>query len=147
MVLVDSSCWIEASRKNGSIEVKAAIQGLLNEFEALLCGPVELEVLGGARSNERARLQKYFDILPYRASDHKIWRQAIATSWTLRDAGITTPWNDTIIGLIRPIKNINPRNNQLRVLSRISRTKTRFIIPSHNPSKILKNSVNSVNSV
>ena len=100
MVLVDSSCWIEASRKNGSIEVKAAVQGLLDEFEALLCGPVELEVLGGARADERAKLQKYFNILPYRSSDHKIWRQAMTTSWKLRDAGVTTPWNDTIIATI-----------------------------------------------
>lgn len=100
MVLVDSSCWIEASRKNGRIEVKAAVQGLLDEFEALLCGPVELEVLGGARPDERAKLQKYFNILPYRASDHKIWRQAVQSSWKLRDAGITAPWNDTIIATI-----------------------------------------------
>ncbi len=100
MVLVDSSCWIEASRKNGSIEVKAAVKGLLDEFLALLCGSVELEVLGGARKSERPLMQRYFDILPYRASDHKIWRQAVKTSWQLRDAGITVPWNDTIIATI-----------------------------------------------
>ena len=100
MILIDSSCWIEAFRKNGSIEVKAAVQGILNEFEALLCGPVEMDVLGGARKNERQRIEKYFNILPYRTSDHKIWRQAVATGWQLRDAGITTPWNDTIIATI-----------------------------------------------
>jgi len=100
MVLVDSSCWIEASRKNGSIEVKAAVKGLLDEFLALLCGSVELEVLGGARKSERPLMQRYFDILPYRASDHKIWRQSVKTNWQLRDAGITVPWNDTIIATI-----------------------------------------------
>jgi len=100
MVLVDSSCWIEASRKNGRIEVKAAIKGLLDEFLALLCGPVEMEVLGGARKSERSIMQRYFDILPYRASDHKIWRQAVLTGWKLRDAGLTVPWNDTIIATI-----------------------------------------------
>jgi len=100
MVLVDSSCWIEASRKNGRIEVKAAVKALLDEFVALLCGPVELEVLGGARANERQRMQSYFDILPYRTSDHKIWRAAVQTGWKLRDAGVTAPWNDTIIATI-----------------------------------------------
>ncbi|MGB0775061.1 MAG: VapC toxin family PIN domain ribonuclease [Akkermansiaceae bacterium] len=105
MVLVDSCCWIEASRKNGRIEVKAGVKGLLDEFQALLCGPVELEVLGGARQNERAKMQKYFDILPYRASDHKIWRQAMETSWKLRDAGLTVPWNDCIIATIACMYN------------------------------------------
>ena len=100
MVLVDSSCWIEASRKDGRIEVKAAMKALLDEFLALLCGPVELEVLGGARANERKRMQSYFDILPYRTSDHKIWRDAVQTGWKLRDAGVTAPWNDTIIATI-----------------------------------------------
>ena len=100
MVLVDSCCWIEALRKNGRIEVKAALQGLLDEFEAMLCGPIELEVLGGSRACERERIQSYFDILPYRSSDHKIWRQAVQTNWRLRDAGITVPWNDTIIATI-----------------------------------------------
>lgn len=100
MVLVDSCCWIEALRKDGRIEVKAALQGLLDEFEALLCGPVELEVLGGSRATERQRIQSYFDILPYRTSNHKIWRDAIQTNWKLRDAGITAPWNDTIIATI-----------------------------------------------
>lgn len=100
MVLVDSCCWIEALRKNGRVEVKAAVQGLLDEFQALLCGPVELEVLGGSRKQERQRIQSYFDVLPYRSSDHKIWRQAVETQWRLRDAGITVPWNDSLIATI-----------------------------------------------
>ena len=64
MVLVDSCCWIEALRKDGRIEVKAALQELLGEFEALLRGPVELEVLGGSRANELQSIQSYFDIPP-----------------------------------------------------------------------------------
>lgn len=100
MVLVDSSCWIEASRKNGQIEVKAGVKGLLDEFLALLCGPVELEVLGGSRATERKRMKSYFDILPYRTSDHKIWREAMETGWNLRDQGITAPWNDVVIATI-----------------------------------------------
>ena len=100
MVLIDSCCWIEALRKDGRIEVKAAVKGLLDEFQALLCGPVEMEVLGGARASERQKIQGYFDILPYRASDHTIWRESVTTNCKLRDAGITTPWNDTIIATI-----------------------------------------------
>lgn len=100
MVLVDSCCWIEATRKQGSIEVKAAVRGLLKEFQALLCAPVELEVLGGARASERVRMQSYFDILPYCTSDHKIWQKSKETAWKLKDKGITMPWNDIIIATV-----------------------------------------------
>ena len=48
MVLVDSSVWIEALRRDGRLEVKLALENLLEEYEAAWCGPVQIEVLGGA---------------------------------------------------------------------------------------------------
>jgi predicted nucleic acid-binding protein len=47
MVLVDSSAWIEALRRNGKLEVKLAIQALNEEYEAAWCSVIKLEVLGG----------------------------------------------------------------------------------------------------
>mgnify|MGYP006190594771 CR=1 FL=1 len=49
---------------------------------------------------EREKLKEYFDILPYRATDHKIWRKAAETSWKLRDNGLNCPWNHCIIATI-----------------------------------------------
>ncbi|QQL45072.1 PIN domain-containing protein [Sulfuriroseicoccus oceanibius] len=100
LVLVDSCCWIEALRKDGRIEVKMAVKYLLDEYKALLCGPVEYEVLSGARKNERDELRAYFNVLPYRPSDHKIWRKAAESAWKLRDAGVKAPHNDVIIATI-----------------------------------------------
>lgn len=100
MVLIDSSAWIEATRKDGRIEVQKAIEGLLEEYEALLCGPVEMEVLGGARKEERGRLQAYFNYIPYKRIDNKIWREAVRCNWRLRDRGVTAPWNDVLIASI-----------------------------------------------
>ena len=53
MVLVDSSVWIEALRRDGNVHVKVALESLLQEYEATFCGPVKLEVLGGARKQDR----------------------------------------------------------------------------------------------
>ena len=100
LVLVDSCMWIHALRLKGDRDAKLGINGLLQEYMALLCGPVELEVLGGAGKNERKKIKDYFDILPYRKSDHKIWRAAVETSWLLRDHGLSVPWNDAIIATI-----------------------------------------------
>ena len=57
MILVDSSIWIEAARRQGDLACKVALEAILEEYEAALCSPVKLEVLGGARKEERGRLQ------------------------------------------------------------------------------------------
>lgn len=99
-VLVDSCMWIHALRLKGDRDIKLGIHGLLQEYMALLCGPVELEVLGGAGKHDRKKIKEYFDIMPYRKSDHTIWREAVETSWLLSDQGLSVPWNDTIIATI-----------------------------------------------
>jgi hypothetical protein len=98
MVLVDSSVWIEAARREGSLEYKVGLEGLLEAAEAMFCGPVKLEVLGGARSQDRKRMSSYFDCIPYRAVDDGAWQFATDCAWRLRDKGHSLPWNDVLIG-------------------------------------------------
>jgi len=100
MVLVDSSAWIESLRRNGDMGVKLAVEGLLEAYEAQWCTPVRLEVLGGARTNERARLGKCFSVIPYRPCGEDDWDRAIALSWRLRNHGLTVPWLDVLIAAI-----------------------------------------------
>ena len=98
MVLVDSSVWIEAIRRAGRLEVKVGLEGLLHEYEAAWCGPVKLEVLGGARAEDRKRLEEWFACIPYRAMTESDWDQAKEKYWILRDQGQTLPWSDVLIG-------------------------------------------------
>jgi predicted nucleic acid-binding protein len=100
MVLVDSSVWIEAARREGSLEHKVGLEGLLEAAEAMFCGPIKLEVLGGARVQERKRMAAYFDCIPYRAIDDNAWQFALECAWKLRDKGHTLPWNDILIGSV-----------------------------------------------
>jgi len=100
MVLVDSSAWIEALRRNGRIQVKLAVEGLLDVYEAQWCAPVRLEVLGGARRAERRLLGKCFSVIPYRRCSDEDWERAISLAWRLRDAGLTVPWLDVLIASI-----------------------------------------------
>ena len=97
MVLVDSSIWIEAARRTGSLHVKVALETLLEEYEACWCGPVKLEVLGGARKEERKKLEFFFDAIPYRAMPDTAGADAKELAWRLRDKGVTAPWNDVLI--------------------------------------------------
>lgn len=100
MVIVDTSAWIEFFRRDGSVEVKLAMRGLLDKYEATLCGPVEMEFLGGAPPSEKKRLQSWFNVLPYVRNDQKIWRQAADTFSRLRQEGLTIPWNDALVATI-----------------------------------------------
>jgi hypothetical protein len=100
MVIVDTSAWIEMHRLKGNAAVKLAVRGLLDEFQAALCGPVEMEFLGGARPNERERLQAWCNILPYIRSDQKIWRKTAINFAILKSSGCTAPWNDVLIATI-----------------------------------------------
>ena len=46
--------WIDAIRLKGATDTKLAVKGLLDEYAAVLGGPVEIEVLGGAQAKENA---------------------------------------------------------------------------------------------
>ena len=97
MVLVDSSAWIEGLRRKGSLEVKLALEGLLDAYEAQWCVPVQLEVLGGASVRERKHLEFYFSIIPFRGCDQNDWDRAVKFAWKIRDAGVSVPWMDALI--------------------------------------------------
>jgi predicted nucleic acid-binding protein len=100
MVLVDSSVWIEAARRNGSREIKSGVEGLLEEYQAAVCGLVWLEVLGGARPAERQRLWMYFTALPRVVTPESTWDQAALNAAKLRDHGITVPWSDLLVATV-----------------------------------------------
>lgn len=100
MVLVDSSAWIESLRRNGDMRVKLAVEGLLEAYEAQWCSPVRLEVLGGARIEERSRLGAHFSVIPFRPCREDDWDRAVALAWRLRAKGLTVPWLDVLIASI-----------------------------------------------
>ena len=99
MVLVDSSAWIESLRRKGDLRVKLAIEGLLEAYEAQWCSPVRLEVLGGARLDERARLGMHFSVIPYGRAP-RTTGSARSLAWRLRGKGLTVPWLDVLIAAI-----------------------------------------------
>jgi len=97
MVLVDSSVWIEALRRRGNILVKLALENLLENYDAQLCDPVRLEVMGGCRAEERGPMGHYFSVIPFRQLTALDWENALKFTWILREKGITLPWMDVLI--------------------------------------------------
>lgn len=62
--MINSSAWIEYFRW-GRGAASDAVDELLKEDRALLCGMVELEIIQGLRSGERNRISELFVALPY----------------------------------------------------------------------------------
>ena len=87
-------------RRDGRLDVKLALEGLLEEYEAAWCGPVKLEVLGGARVQEREKLEAHFSCIPYLLMANAAWDSAKALTWRMRDKGCTAPWNDILIATL-----------------------------------------------
>src|SRR5690606_3017914 len=111
MVLVDSSVWIEAARRQGDLAVKVALRALLDDYEAAFCSPVKLEVLGGARREERRAMESLFGCLPYWECVEADWDAARELAWQLRDRGVTLPWSDVLIAAMA-------RRREVRVYAR-----------------------------
>ncbi len=100
MVLVDSSVWIEAARQTGDLSFKVGLEALLEEYEATLCSPVLLEVLGGARREDRRRLEMALNVLPFVPVTESTWNLAREHAWRYRDMGLVIPWNDILVGTL-----------------------------------------------
>ena len=100
MVLVATSVWIEAARKDGELAYKVGLENLLEEYEAAWCSPVKLEFMGGARKQDRKKLAFWFECVPYRPVEETHWEAAKRNAWKLRDTGHTLPWNDILIATL-----------------------------------------------
>ena len=98
MVLVDSSVWIECARRGGAEDFRVGLQNLVAADEAVICGPILMEVLGGARLEDRPGLATGLGYIPQREIEDGAWDFALHCGWRLRDHGHVLPWSDILIG-------------------------------------------------
>ncbi len=132
MVLVDSSVWIEVTRKKGDLFAKASLRCLLEEYQAAFCGPVKLEVMGAVNKELRRATSLLFQTVPYLPMQDQIWEEAKKITWRLRDSGVTVPWNDVVIAAIALEKNcrVYSLDKHFEEISRI--TRMRLYLPGDN---------------
>ena len=100
MIIIDTSAWIPGLRDRDSIE-RAEIDRLLGEGEVAMVGPVLVELLRGARSDEDFRLlADSLAGLPFIEADHAVWMRAGQLSLTLRRQGGTVGLVDVLIAAL-----------------------------------------------
>ena len=97
-VLVDTSAWLFALRKDFLPEIKDRIDLLLIENLVLTTGIIRLELLAGTRTEEEyGRLKKRLSALESIETDDLLWETACDTGFKLRRKGITIPYTDILI--------------------------------------------------
>lgn len=97
MTLIDTSAWIEFLRRNGRAEVKHRVAACLELGEAAYCGPIEFELLSGARDSELGHLLnalRFSERLDFPAA---CWQRAAQIECGLRTQGITIPRDDIFV--------------------------------------------------
>jgi len=98
MVLVDTSVWIFALKKNPLLVLKEKIDLLLQERLILTFGMIKLELLGGTKSRkEFNRLKNRLDALYEIPTRQSLWDKASELAFILRRKGITVPYTDILI--------------------------------------------------
>ena len=100
MTLVDTSAWIEFLRKQGEPSVRNRVAAYLDLGAAAYCGPVELELLVGARPAELAAVRaalRFATLLDFHPS---CWRAAAGLEKRLRGAGVTVPRDDILVAVV-----------------------------------------------
>jgi predicted nucleic acid-binding protein len=98
MFLIDTSLWIFALRKNFHPLIKERIAALLSESDIAINGIIELELLGGVKTEkEFIRLKSRLDGLHYVEATKALWDFSSRLAFDLRRKGLNIPYTDIFI--------------------------------------------------
>lgn len=98
MVLIDTSAWIFALKKNFHPAIKERINTILIESDVAITGIIALELLGGAKTEkEYARLKSRLDALYFIEAAKSLWNAASILAFDLKRKGVNVPYSDIFI--------------------------------------------------
>ncbi len=98
MVLIDTSAWIFALKKNFHPFIKERIEKILTESDVAINGIIELELFGGTRTEkEYDRLKSRLDALYCIDTTKSLWDEASKLAFDLKRKGTNVPYTDILI--------------------------------------------------
>ena len=106
MTLIDTSGWIDLLRPDGAPATKRAVSILIETGEAAYCGPIEFELLSGARPNELSDLRAALSFATLLGFPQECWRRAAEFEQALRKRGVTVPRDDIFVATAANFHNV-----------------------------------------
>ncbi len=98
MFLIDTSVWIFALKRNFHPFIKDRIDRILSENDIAINGIIELELLGGAKTEqEYNRLKSRLDALYYIDAAKSLWDRSSRLAFDLKRNGVNIPYTDIFI--------------------------------------------------
>ncbi|MFU8893097.1 MAG: PIN domain-containing protein [Luteolibacter sp.] len=98
MVLIDSSVWIEVSRKDGDLSLKEEVATLLREGQSAMTWPIWVELYQGSKGmRDEENLRGWREVSHWLDFDDACWTVAAACSRACLRAGINVPFGDILI--------------------------------------------------
>ncbi len=98
MFLIDTSVWIFALKRNFHPFIKERIDKILSESDIAINGIIELELLGGVKTEkEYSRLKSRLDALYYIEASKSLWDRSSRLAFDLKRNGINIPYTDIFI--------------------------------------------------
>lgn len=100
-VVVDTSAWIEALRRDGSSRARRLVDEAIEVGLAVVVDPVLAELAVGARSaSERGLLSDLLSVLPCLHVQPETWQAAAELGARARGEGLTLPLVDLVIAAL-----------------------------------------------
>ena len=97
-VLIDSSVWVEVSRKDGDGALKEQVAELLRSRRTAMSWPVWVELYQGARGRrDDENLSGWRAVSTWLEFDAACWTEAAATARACLRAGVNVPFGDILI--------------------------------------------------
>ncbi len=100
LVLVDSSCWVEAFRDRGEPAVRSTVATWLEERRIAICAPVFAEVLRGVCKQDVRKVRRTLDALDYLETHDDDWREVIRYARLLADRAQFVPLVDLAVAVV-----------------------------------------------
>ncbi|NQW23227.1 MAG: PIN domain-containing protein [SAR202 cluster bacterium] len=102
LFLLDTSVWLEVlPPRDTNPDLRIRVDALLAADQVATMGMVELELLGGVRSQQEwDRLQEYLSALHRLPVAEETWEEAAQMGFQLRRQGVTVPFTDLLIGAV-----------------------------------------------
>jgi predicted nucleic acid-binding protein len=97
-LLVDTSAWIDALRRDGDPNIRTAVRTATAEGRAVLCDVVLLELWNGAHGAAEQRILRELEQeLEKVSTPPAVWETAIELAQACRKAGLSAPATDLLI--------------------------------------------------